>query len=389
MSRVPYLAFLFLTGGLLITSAVLCESTVLAQGKDKFTTPKVVTTDGVRLNVLFYASPKKNSPAVIMLHPVGVGESINQPGWKALAEKLQENNYSVAIFDFRGHGESKAIESPEEFWWLPDTTFPNGKIQKNPNNINLKNVKKSNKEGDTIDVKDYIKAAYLPVLINDIAAVKAFLDKRNDAGECNTANTIVIGTDNGATLGAIWINSQWSCYKYTLPPMVGLIKPQPVVDKRAEGNDIHAAVWLNISPTLGIRNVALSTVLKKACYEHAMPSAFFYGEEDAKAKKFAKTATDALKPKGSKKHDYILPVEIAKTKLSGVELLKKGLKTNEIITEYLDSLTDKREDWTMRNYTEAAFGWRSPPGSAISFVPAKRKDQKILKFDTYERFISQ
>ncbi len=370
MSRVGYLMFLVLTSVSLAAVAVLCESTGAAQEKDKANviTPKIVTTDGVRLNVAFYPSPKKNSPTVIMLHPVGIDEGIHKPGWKTLAATLQKNHYSVAIFDFRGHGESKSIEEPADFW-----------------KMNVKGIKKATKEGDTIDVKDYVKSsAYAPVLVNDITAVKVFLDKRNDTGECNTGNTVVIGAESGATLGALWINSQWNCFKYVAPTPFA----KPLIDKRAEGNDVVAAVWLNMQATVATRQITPSVVLKNACLDRAMPSAFFFGKDDTKGKDYAKAVVDKLKPKTSKKHDLIMSVEIPGTNLTGVKLLQKGLPTTDVILEFLDrAVSERNHDWELRKFDDTAFGWRNP--LTKQFLPAKRKDQKMLRFDTYEQFIAQ
>ena len=123
------------------------------------------------------------------------------PEWKNLALSLQKAGYSVLMFDFRGHGDSTEIASPKDFW--------NAKA-------NAANVRSKSK--DEIDVKDYIKqgSAYLPVLVNDIAAARAYLDRRNDnSKDCNTSSIIVIGADTGATLGAIWMNAEGYRYKYT------------------------------------------------------------------------------------------------------------------------------------------------------------------------------
>lgn len=375
MSRLPYSGFLLLTGGLLFGATLLCESAGFAQDKETFTTPKIVTVDGVRLNAAFYASPKKCLATVIMLHPIGVGENSNKPGWKTLAETLQKNNYSVLVFDFRGHGDSTVIDQPDDFWKIPQ------------NRTYVKPTGKEKPDREKIDVKDFIKSinVYAPILINDIAAVKAFLDRRNDTQECNTANTIVVGAESGATLGAIWINSQWNCHKYTPPPNMFV---KPVIDKRAEGNDIVGAVWLNIQPTLGTRPIVLHSVLKKACKDQAMPAAFFYGEKDGKARDFNKGLVDKIIVKGSKKHSVIGPVEMPDTNLAGVKLLQKGLKTDEVILEYIATriLLDRGNDWDMRNYGETAFGFRDPRTSL--FLPAKRKDQKLFQFDTYEKYLN-
>src|SRR5205814_9450356 len=100
-----------------------------------------------------------------------------------------------------GHGKSKNIQT-EVFW-------------KNAHNV--KNVKGSPKK-DTIELGDMSKT-YYPTFCNDIAAVRAFLDRKNDLGVCNTSSLILVGAETGATLGAIWLNSEWQRYKLIPPAM--------------------------------------------------------------------------------------------------------------------------------------------------------------------------
>lgn len=382
MSRYSYCAFLLLTGGMFL---VISPSHARAQAPEAV---KIVTSDGVKLNAIFFPSAKKNSPTVIMLHPVGEGKSIKLDGWKELAETLNKSDFSVLMFDFRGHGESTEISQPDEFW----------KYQTNKVNV------KRNKE-DTIDFKDYGKNlnTYGPVLINDIAAAKAFLDRRHDTGGCNTANTIVIGAENGATLGSIWINSEWNRYKTTMKkvinPFTGLPAvnafgqpvEQPVFDKRAEGNDIIGAVWLTISPKIGTRSVSVGNVLTNACKVHYMPTVFLFGEKDADAKKYSATLVSSLKKKDSAKHAGIVQAELPNTDLKGVKLLVKGLKADEFIADYLlkNVVAERTNEWEGREFATSSYMWKDlgRDHNTGQPVPAKLKADKTFKFDNYNRFI--
>ena len=99
-----------------------------------------------------------------------------------------------------------------------------------------------------IDHKDF-QAAYYRYLVNDITAAKAYLDRRNDDGELNTSNTIVIGAGEGATLGALWLAQE--CRKKrdkNPPPMGGIARPPMLAE--SEGKDVACAVWLTISSKL-------------------------------------------------------------------------------------------------------------------------------------------
>jgi predicted esterase len=368
MSRVCYGFSLVLTGTLFLVGACFSESTASAQDKDKGNSEvaRIVTVDGIKLNAQFYPKGSKSSATVIMLHPIGQGNNIRLPGWKKLADELHKAGYSVLIFDFRGHGDSTTIEEEKAYLsYAPNRTF---KL----------------KEKETIDYKDYKAVAntYLPVLVNDIAAVKSFLDRKNDAGVCNTSNTIVIGADQGATLGAVWINSEWSRYKYT-PPLNAFQKPEYA--KSPEGKDIVASVFLTAQPKLGARAVTLSSTLRIACKEQAMATVLFYGKDDTTARTLAKGLEAALKPaKAGKKYEFIGAAPLD-TKLSGVQLLQDGLDSKESIVAWLDKVVmDRGNEWVERDSQGALFMWRFPNPPVYA---KKQKGEKNLEFNDYLKYV--
>ncbi len=332
----------------------------------------IVTVDGVKLKGLFYPSAGKSAPTIIMLHPIGEGKTMKAPEWKSLAESLQKAGYSVMMFDFRGHGDSTFVD--DKFW----TYKPN-----------MANVKlKDPKMKEEIDVKDYIKQgkAYLPILVNDIAAVRSYLDRRNDNNkDCNTSSIIVIGADAGATLGALWINSEWYRYKYTpdpkFPPAIELKKAANYTD--CAGNDIIGAVFLTIQPDLEKRPVSITKLLQSSCKVHGMAAAFFCGEKDEKAHGFAKTLEKDLKLK-TKKHDYIGAVPL-KTNLTGIKLLQKGLGTDKAIVDYLALFADDRKvEPSVRDFPNTNYRWKMPNGS----LPAReKKGENNLLFMDYGTFL--
>src|SRR5207247_7667436 len=127
------------------------------------------------------------------------GGSSHQDGWDDLAKKLSAEGYSVLSFDFRGFGNSHSI-SPG--FWDPS---------KNPHNVKYVNGANKAAQPTSIDHKDFDSNAsrYYPYLVNDIVAAKSFLDRRTDQGQANTSNLVVIGAGEGATLGAMWMASQW------------------------------------------------------------------------------------------------------------------------------------------------------------------------------------
>ena len=353
------------------TATNLCATSVCAQEVE---TVKVDTVDGVRLHAHFYASSKKSAPTVILLHPIGEGKSSKMAEWRELAETLQKANYSVIMFDFRGHGESTSIQDDKLFWSKP---------------ANAKYVTKSKNSSSAIDVKDYIKQgqSYLPVLINDIAAVRAYLDRRNDdTKDCNTSSLIVIGAENGATLGAIWMNAEWHRFRYAPPPnFVGSVVIPKYVERTPEGKDIIASVFLSIQPGLEKRQVNLTNVLKVACKENAASAVFVVGKEDTKNAALAKTLEKNLKVKDSKRHNLIFASELD-TNLIGTNLLKKGLGTIKGIVEHLDQVVEDRQNPRVdREFRDTFYVW----GSASKFSPAKnKKGEKNLNFDDYNKFVA-
>ena len=113
----------------------------------------------------------------------------------------------------------------------------------------------------TIAFKDFDKR-YYPVFINDIAAARAYLDRKNDNRECNTSNFILIGAQEGATLGALWMHSEYYRYRI-IEEAAGLARVERL-DKTPEGKDIICLVALSMSSKLGDRYIRLSSVLHNA-----------------------------------------------------------------------------------------------------------------------------
>jgi hypothetical protein len=317
---------------------------------------KFDTVDGVSLHGTYYPSSKgRKAPTVLMLHKIG--GSSGQDGWDDLAAALNGQGYAVLSFDFRGHGGSTEVD--REFWNFAYNRSIRGF---NPS-----------KPKSTIDWKDF-PSSYYPYLLNDIAAARAFLDRKNDSGECNTASLILIGAEDGATLGAYWMTAEYHRYRLTNNfPLKWETTP--------EGRDLHAVVWLSISSSLRNRSVytGLRNSLQLAA-DKKVPMAFLYGEEDSRGKNVAATLFSALQ-KSTDKEALKLTAQfpIKKTKLSGSALLNKALDTQEIIlTKYLAVVMDKKEpnEWVKRDLDETSFVWNFP--SMALPVLAKDLKQKLL-----------
>jgi pimeloyl-ACP methyl ester carboxylesterase len=292
---------------------------------------KFDTIDDVEIHGTFYASPKGNkAPCAMLLHPIG--GNIQMKGWDELAARLQKEGFAVLAFDFRGHGDSTGVG--QRFWL-------------DPVNRTLKGYRPDKRQ---ISYKEFTTLYNYGMLANDIAAGKRFLDRKNDSGECNSANLVVIGAESGATLGALWIASEWKHRRLTTA--LPIVTP---TGNQMEGQDIACAVWLSISPELskGYRVSADSWL--RAPVREKVPMFFLYGDGDNKALNYSKhlfeTVLRADKDK-DKQLKYTIMRPVKDTKLSGRELLgHPDLDTEKMITTYATKvLEDRRSNaWSRRD----------------------------------------
>ncbi len=342
-----------------------------AQDKDNSTPVKFDTRDGVSLHGTFYpgeSAKVKDEPVVLLLHRVG--SHSHQDGWDSLAKALQKKGYSVLSFDFRGHGKSTAVDG-RTFWGQP-------------HNQRLVRGFNPAKPKDAISSKDFTPA-YTPYLVNDIAAAKLFLDERNDAGECNSRSVIVIGAEEGATLGCLWMAAEWHRHPATV--IEGFRSIITKVDEaESEGKDQYAGIWLSIEPNLKASGAAagLRNWLTLVGKEKKVPMAFIHGKDDDRGGKLAAEYVRHLKgnEKDSLKFTNVRAIE--KTKLAGSALLRKELGTDAwIVDTYLAALREKNTPakWTRRDPYQTAFAWtfqgrpyiaKSEKGKSLEPVPLER-----------------
>ena len=363
--RLQPLACLFLFAGMF--SIVSSASAQEGKGEGKGERVRFSTVDGVELVGNFYAGNKRNAPTIMMLH--ALGEDSRKKNWVSLAETLNDKGYSVLTFDFRGHNQSQTID-PTLFWKYPR---------------NASSIKGAPKK-ETLEFKDIVDKSYYPIFVNDIAAAKAFLDNRNDTGVCNTSSFMVLGAETGATLGALWLNSEWYRHAYTpANPLMGVaakIAPTP------EGKDTIAGIWLSPSSSLGGRTVTLSNLLDRPGRMYATPMAFIYSEDDAKGKAIAKACESKFK--GAKKKDdkyrFTMAVPIpGGGKLGGAALLQKSLETEEDIVTYVQGVSEaKGNEWGEKDFRKSQYIWNT--GTAQPVI-AKPTGEKLLNFNTYESFL--
>lgn len=331
--------------------------------------PRIETSDGVKLRGYYYpAAGKKRDATVLLLHGLKKGETFQKDEWLDLAEALQKDGYAVLGFDCRGYGDSKDLSSPEAFW---------------SKRYNLEGVRRTGAGGklpEHIEASQF-SSTYYQYLLNDVLAAKSFLDRRNDAGELNVSNLFVIGADESAALGLMWMGLQWRLVRDKNPP--GVVGGPPNPDE-PEGRDLVGAVWLGAAHTLGGQNPSPSpgTWVRDLAKDHKVPMLFVYGGDDTRAESTAhgliRRAFPTYKPlkitDEPKDRAFQLFREwgIPKTKLTGSTLLQTKRTTSDI-QNYLDAALNRRgpSDSKVREASKSQYFWTFPPPSGSPNVPTR------------------
>jgi pimeloyl-ACP methyl ester carboxylesterase len=303
------------------------------------------TFDGVTLQGTFYPNPSgKKDGVVILLHEPNLskGGSTQQEGWSDLAAALQADGYAVLMFDFRGFGESKAVN--------PDVFF------KYSQNVNL--IRGGARKPSQISYKDFT-SKYVPYLVNDIAAAKAYLDRQNDQKTCNTSSVIVVGAGESAALGALWMANETRRCKdknnmLFAAPMLG----------DPESKDLAAGVWLTASSRIGGASAPWRSFIADVTREQKVPMVFVYGEGDKRAGEFAR----AYSVKASKDKDAAYPraVGIKGASSAGHRLLGKGEESEKQILDALRTIMEKRgsKEWSERKVETSQFWYTQAKAKA-------------------------
>lgn len=301
--------------------------------------------DGVTLVGMWYAGTRgPDSPCALLIHDGRA--SCRAPGWDGLARALQEKGFAVLAFDFRGHGDSTAVHS--DFWSDPT------------NKILVRS-----RARDTIGYRDF-EARYWPVLINDIAAARMFLDQKNDLKECNASRVFVVGVQEGAALAALWLFAEWS--RFELVP--------GALPRSAEGRTITGAAWLSAGATLAGRPTKVLDCLTAVAGERKVPMAFIHGGDDAGSTEFSQKVMLALRPSKVNLRltgERVLPG----TRAAGHELLRAEPAVERIIVQQA-VLFDEQSTaaWAPRASDKKAYVWQIP--RLATPVKAKSESDKFL-----------
>lgn len=336
---------LFLSQAATATAATYLLTNSQARAQDP-TDENIETVDGAKLRGIFYkAANSKNGSCVILLH-----EPFADPtkgDWDGLAKTLASKGYHTLRFDFRGHGKSKEV-IPDKFW-------------KDSLNSDLSAASK-NPPKKTIEVKDFQnKKDYYPKLVYDIAAARNHLDKLNDDGQVNTSSVYIIGAGEAATLGMMFLTTEW--HREQKKPMLPFGAKKLAIGTGAvangsspAGRDYGGAVWLTPKRMPGFNNAAIENWVARYGRNNdgdmrtETPMLFVYGEKDANGVKESKFFFDQVmvangKPSSKiEKLDATFLRERKSTNLAGVNLLGKNdtLGTETMIVEFLDKMEERR-----------------------------------------------
>src|SRR5438132_3910837 len=287
----------------------LASPSALAQNDSEKVTFE--TVDEVELHGTYFPSAQgAKAPCVLMLHDLS-GNATGWNEWAALTTKLQKDGFAALQFDFRGYGKSTTVHPA--FWKASDNTKIRGA-----------NLRKSE-----IHHRDF-PASYMPVLVNDIAAARRFLDEQNDAKHCNSRNLFLIGAQEGATLGALWLATEWQ----RRPPRQNGLNLPPY------GEDVGAAVWLSILPTLG-HSLRPEFQVKKwlGPLRDRTPMFFLYGEEDRTASALATELCDRVLKIDVPPRPKFTGSKAFRTQAGGAGLLtQRSLSVDEKILNYLSNV---------------------------------------------------
>lgn len=326
-------------GWLVVLSACLNPGSARAQGDENKSDVSFDTFDDVKLVGTFYRGLRANeSPAVLMIHKFHGNRKA--PGWDELAKALQDKGFAVLTFDLRGHGGSTSVGT--KFW------------NREFNTLNIRGGLATRNKGQ-ISYKDF-KANYWPALVNDVVAARHFLDKKNDAQQCNTGSIIVLGAQEGAGLGAMWLVHEFDRRAVPSGTSFGAIGIAP----RIPGEDVAAGVWLGPvlrSPVTGTSFRVTDWFGRNSSsrVRAEVPQLFIFGKQDTNSAMAVPQMLASVRknPEGMRTKHTFDREEVLAVNLPGQELVNNAsLNVPERIIKYVeDVLTKQRKQivWKEQN----------------------------------------
>jgi hypothetical protein len=292
------------------------------------------SADHVRLSGTFYKGSKGiESPAVMMIHRFNSDRTAK--GWESLATHLRDKlNCSVLTFDLRGHGGSKSVNT--NFW----------NFEHNKNGIRGGHAAKTKSE----ILASEFKPTYWPILLNDMAAARYYLDQQNDAQTCNASSIIVIAAQESAGLAIGWTCHEWD--RRIVPSGTSLLTVTPT--GHVPGEDIACGVWLGPAARGGsVTFKDADWISKNSKVRESTPMFFLYGKDDPNASMVASVYAALRKPPdGARTKHNLDKDEKLNTKLPGQDLVgNAALDVNKKVEAYVEEILQKRKNvvWKSMN----------------------------------------
>lgn len=348
--------FVFLFGLAAALAVTACPSRTAARGADNVEAVTLTTGDGAKLAARYYPGNQGGkSPAVIVLD--GLADDAQPAISDELARQLAKEGCTVLGFDFRGCGRSRNVEP--EFW-------------DNANNKQLVKGYKADEPPETIRFADF-KPGYLPTLVNDVAAARAYLERRNDARECNTGQIYVIGFGRGATLGQLWVASEWS--RFRVSGMQNKLAASP------EGRDIAGCIWIGPKFALDKQPVPMLDLMRKAEAKKSTLFGLIHEPDDNEGARFATQCQEAFNPKGK------TPLVATHAVSRGTSSLARG-EVSERIGKFIANMRKVQElpPWDDHDFGDRRYVWAFRGAAVIS---AKDEGDHFFQPVPVEQFLGK
>ncbi len=307
------------------------------------------TADGVKLRGYFYPGPKGGkSPTVMLIHDIG--DDPNSDGWRDLAADLQfEAKAAVLVLGLRGHGSSTQVN--EVFWQVPPNRYAAARVSlRNP--------------PEEIRVDDF-QRGYHPMLVNDLAAARRFLDQRNDSHECNSRRLILVGEGQGAALGTAWLGLESRRYR-VVNQFAGLR------DRVPESGDVFAVVWLNPKSAVGGKKVAVADWLRAVNAAKPVRLGVINDPDDSAAAGAAKGCESAYTKTKTKTKNWFATATITAAETRNTQLAEVESVREKVCNYVVNRLGDDPPGWEEREYDDHRYVWATRSGVVLAKLEGER-----------------
>ncbi len=253
---------------------------------------------GLQLSATFYPGTegKENVP-VILLHMF----KGDRKEFVEVAQFLQGRGCAVLLPDLRGHGQS--------------TRSPFG--------------------GDPLDPEKMGRTDYTYMYYDDMEKFRAFLVKKNDAGELNLNKLCIVGAEMGATVATYYARHDWTT-------------PRREANRAAPSQDVKGLVM--VSPDWDFKGMPLSKPLSNPFVRTQISVYIIVGKEDSRALADARRAFNLLdRYRGNEEEKSVFLGQLP-TKLQGTKILGAGsFKLEEAIARFVERrVAEKPYDWYQR-----------------------------------------